>query len=123
MIEIYTTMCANDKWYMDECINFKGGYGVFFGQILFFWREARIFFFLHQNQNIFQQQWESDYLKKKTYPTPLKLIGRSLKIKNHKGIKTVLNYLTKTSFGVVLRRRDFVCLTKKYCIKIAINIS
>jgi hypothetical protein len=63
--------------------------------------------------------------------------GRSLKIKNQKGIETVLNYLPQTSFGVVVRRRDFVSLTlsssplfslillshKKYCIKIAINIS
>jgi hypothetical protein len=51
----------------------QGGLWVFFGQILFFWREARIFFFLHQNQNIFQQQWESDYLKKKNIPHPLEV--------------------------------------------------
>ena len=47
-----------------------GGGGVsfrfyFFGQyetvIIFFWCEARNFFFLHQNQNIFQQRWESDF--------------------------------------------------------------
>jgi hypothetical protein len=101
----------------------RGAMGFFRANFVFLARSANFFFSPPKSEYFSATMGIRLFKKKKTYPTPLKLIGRSLKIKNHKGIKTVLNYLTKTSFGVVLRRRDFVCLTKKYCIKIAINIS
>ena len=52
-----------------------------------------IFFYLHQNQNFFfQQHWESEFRKKNINPpSPLKLNGRSLSILDNQK-RNVLNF-------------------------------
>ena len=111
-------MCANEI--NGTCVSAStsrgGGYVVFRGK----WVSK--FFFLARSAKLVFPPPKSEYFsatlgirlffwERKHIPPSWKLIGRFLKIKNQKGIKTVLNYLPKTSFGVVVRRRDFVSLT------------
>jgi hypothetical protein len=62
-----------------------------------FWREARNLFSLLQNQNIFQQHWESDYfLGKKNIPPPLLEVNWSVpKDKKSKGYQNSFKLFTK----------------------------
>lgn len=106
-------MCANEI--NCACISSDFVFRAIWVSKFFLWRFSgakREQFFSSTIIRIFFSNIGNDYFFwKKTYPPPsLKIIGRSLKIKNQKGIKTVLNYLPKTSFGVV-RRRDFGSLT------------